>query len=191
MKRPSPSLCCNACNPQLAQDLFTNMDPPPKLSRAAARIKLPSTKGLVNSQNNILLWAQLKSWREEAAEREWGPYFPLGGLGIISDSQIERIVGLACLGALPDTAALRAQLKWCYQDEYGANVISIVLKVYSAALQTLRDCKPAKGNSRKAPTPGPSSSASPEPCTPKVRKCSACGAAGHIGTHLVFSRYRR
>jgi hypothetical protein len=176
LKTPSPSQCCDVCNPKLAQDLFSPMDSPKKPPPMPRRAKLALPPDLLPSEYSALM-SRLKSWREDVAEREWGPFFPLGGLGIIADSQIERVVLLAHSGMLPDTERLKHQLDWCYHHEYGAEVIAIVHELY------LINIPPSIHDAPTTPSQSTLGGSSEPPAkkTTKTYKCRACGGTGHNG----------
>lgn len=173
---------------------------PSKSSSGPKRIKLEPTPNPLPPQYADLL-ARLKLWRDEAAKREWGDYFLLGGLGIIGDEQIDRIVGLAHRGVLPDLKALQTQLDWCYHHEYGPEVLAIVHEVYpnnlpnridipAAVSPSTNDSSPlpiGEGSSLPPLSPGSGSAASPAKKTRKTHTCRACGRTGHIGE---YSEYR-
>jgi hypothetical protein len=201
MKHPPQASCCDICNPQLSADLFGSMDKPTKPPTTPRRAQLPSKSDSPESLEDLLLRSHLKSWREEAATRQWGPFFLVGGLGIISDPQIERIVGLARLGLLPNVDALKSQLKWCFHSEYGAEVVGIVQEVYSTCPPPTKARSPVKRKVSKSETPSraaspahsASSSQTPAGTTgaelkaKRLRRCGLCGGTDHIGELTVAS----
>ncbi|KAG8712223.1 hypothetical protein FRC12_019400 [Ceratobasidium sp. 428] len=77
------------------------------------------------TERDRALAATLYTWRDEAAEARWGPYHPVGGLGIIGDEQIDRIVQLARRQMIPTMADFRREFPWYYMDIYGS-VVGIV-----------------------------------------------------------------
>ncbi|KAB5592160.1 hypothetical protein CTheo_4425 [Ceratobasidium theobromae] len=196
-KSPAPSHCCDVCNPKLVQDLFRLMDSPKKPQATPRRAKISTLPDPLPAEY-LLLMSRLKSWREDAAEHEWGPFFPLGGIGIIGDSQLERVVSLAHMGMLSDMECLRQQLDWCYHHEYGAEMLKIVHEIYPMNIHEYGGSGVASSADSLGPilphpsTPLPTDSTLPpssefignvsEPPAKKVTrvyKCRACGGTGH------------
>ncbi|KAG8690735.1 hypothetical protein FRC08_010433 [Ceratobasidium sp. 394] len=168
------------------------MDAPPNKKAAPRRVKVGQLPDPIPPEY-MTLTSRLKAWREEVVERIYGPFFPLGGLVIIGDPQVERIAGLALMGALPDDKVFRAQVEWCYHDEYGAEVLPIVHEVFPSNVKgTLSTpsthSTPASVSISLPPTPdspvsSDSESAPKRQATTRVYKCRACGGTGHNGKH--------
>jgi hypothetical protein len=189
-KRPPSASCCDICNPHLALDLFDSMEPPPKSTRAHRQ---PKTAALPEPELacDTRLRSLLKEWRDEEAKRQWGPFFPLGGFAIISDPQVEKIINLAHAGRLTDAGNLKSQLAWCYSSKYAGDVARMVCETHPTSITDpsgLSSKQPNTIKLRSAPTPKRDSdnlmladTSGPPVKRPRVHRCSACGAVGHIG----------
>ncbi|KAG9093508.1 hypothetical protein FS749_014270 [Ceratobasidium sp. UAMH 11750] len=203
VKHAPSSLCCDVCSPALSSNLFGSMDDIPRKRNAPRQKKLPPSSPSSDSPEDIILRSRLKNWRGDAASKLWGPFFPVGGLGIILDTQIERIVGLARLGLVPDTNALKVQLKWCFHSEFGADVVALIHEVYPTSPTAHANPRtPAKRKASRLSIPGVSPSTNesestrPNPGTePKAprraRKCGLCGGVDHIASNTVLCPVRR
>lgn len=164
------------------------MDSQVKRAPKKRQIKLRPIGACDNSPQDILLCSRLLSWREEAAVREWGLNFPTAGLGIISDCQIERIVGLARLGVLSDIHILNTQLTWWWSDKFSAEVIAIVHAVWPLLLHPTQAPKGTKRKATNSSIPLDASGASSHTLpAPQVHRrpptCSLCNITGHTGKY--------
>ncbi|KAG8730294.1 hypothetical protein FRC10_002924 [Ceratobasidium sp. 414] len=123
---PPHAECCDVCNPALADFLSTKMD---KLKRPPHQ-HAPTTLDEDNSNDwtdvDHGLEEALFIWQDELAEAKWGPYHPVGGLGIIDDEQIEQIVRLTRHQLIPTMEDFERELKWLYMPEHGTEVLTMV-----------------------------------------------------------------
>ncbi|KAG8753423.1 hypothetical protein FRC12_011547 [Ceratobasidium sp. 428] len=78
------------------------------------------------TERNRALATTLYTWRDEAASARWGPHHLVGGIGIIGDNQIDRLVELARHQMIPTVADFRREFPWYHMDTYGSVVLEIV-----------------------------------------------------------------
>lgn len=173
--KPSPSLCCDICNPLLL-DTRKTTELPPKPPRNPRQTRVLPSTNLKSKLAETRLRTELRSWREEAAMERWGEGFPFGGLGIISNPQIDRIVGLAWDGVLADSSALQRELKWAFHGDYDSKIIEIVHRVFPPAPVPVQK---AASQLKKSLDTAQQDVASP--AKRRAYKCRACGATGHNG----------
>ncbi|KAG8698799.1 hypothetical protein FRC09_007020 [Ceratobasidium sp. 395] len=126
---PPPERCCDICNPKLAQCADPTGDPPTR-TRARPQSKIPEDDIDNWTDVEYSLQEALNDWRDQAAAARWGPNHIVGGIGIIGDEQIDRIVSLARLNRIPSLSKLQQELKWLYSAQYTPEVHQIVLRIY-------------------------------------------------------------
>lgn len=170
--------------------------------RAASKYKIPSS--YVTGIREQQLTGLLLAWAEKEAASLWGSHTLFGGLGIIGDGTIHRIVALASEGVLSDVAALKREVVWYYMLAYGPKVLELVKQTHP--IQT--NGAPVISDANAAPlsrSPGAddSANASPQPSPPLSPRlpqgsksarlkispgrsrgpyhCRSCGNTGHNG----------
>ncbi|QRV85971.1 Helicase conserved C-terminal domain [Ceratobasidium sp. AG-Ba] len=167
---PPPERCCDVCHEALVEcaDAKDNPTAPP---RALPQTTIPAKD--FRNWNNIDhgLREALAIWRDQAAEVRWGPNHLFGGMGIISDDQMDRIVSLARRGRIPSMSKFQRELKWLYFSQYAVDVLNIVHSSYPPPPD--QSC-----SQPKHATPSSHPSISPQ-ATKRIMTCSGCGQPGH------------
>ncbi|KAG9119079.1 hypothetical protein FRC07_006080 [Ceratobasidium sp. 392] len=177
---PPPPLteCCDVCNSELTNFLYNKMDKPKRPPRQPAPTALNEDDSCDWSDVDHGLEEVLYAWRDDLAEAKWGPYHPVGGLGIIDDEQIERIVRLARRQLIPTMEDFQRELKWLYMPEHGTEVLAIVHRSHPPSLPASEPVEPTPTSISVPPATQAKSRAAPQ--------CSACGQSGHTSTYLVL-----
>ncbi|KAB5595270.1 hypothetical protein CTheo_1348 [Ceratobasidium theobromae] len=124
------------------------------------------------AETEHLLNQALHAWREQAAKSRWGENHPFGGIGILSNDQIERLVGLARRQLVLNLSHLHRELKWLYMPEYGPHVLEVIHKFYPPPISA-PEMPPSLTHTRDEasyPANGPVRAPS---------TCSACHKIGH------------
>ncbi|QRV87442.1 DEAD/DEAH box helicase [Ceratobasidium sp. AG-Ba] len=168
---PTPEQCCDICNKLVSNttDAVDDFKPPP---RARPQTKIQDNDFENWSDVDHGLREALCIWRDEAANTRWGPNHLVGGIGIIGDGQIDRIVSLARRGLIPTLPDFERELKWLYFTQYAADVLKIVHNSYPPS-----DTSQAPRNTSRATQSTPRA-----PRTESGRKpmtCSGCWTTGH------------
>ncbi|KAG8710059.1 hypothetical protein FRC11_004919 [Ceratobasidium sp. 423] len=170
---PSPSECCDVCNPTLADSLFALMEEPPKSIRTRAPTTLPNEDLLEWTNADEGLEEALDIWREQKAKSLWGENHIIGGGGILSNKQIERIIRLAQRQLIPTLPDFQRELRWYFMPDYGAEVLAVIHSSHPPLIPEPHLMSPIAVN---LPEPVPLREAQPKP---RVVRCSACQGAGH------------
>ncbi|CAE6445209.1 unnamed protein product [Rhizoctonia solani] len=168
---PLPADCCDVCNPKLAEFLSA-MEPPPKTTRATPQKHIPDDDIDNWTKADHSLSQTLRDWRDQMARAHWGENHLFGGIGLLSNEQIQRLVGLARRQLLFHLTDLQRELKWYYMTEYGLHILEVIHKFYPAPAPAL--------NIPAAPCrtfEEPSQPAGKLPRAPST--CSACHKVGH------------
>ncbi|KAG8723808.1 hypothetical protein FRC09_001710 [Ceratobasidium sp. 395] len=167
---PPPEQCCDICNKLVVEstNALEDFKAPPR-ARPQTKIQDKDYEKWSNTDHGLR--EALCIWRDQAAEARWGPYHPVGGIGIIGDNQIDRIVSLARRGLIPNLSSFEREFKWSYFAQYAVDVLKIV-----------HDSCPPPNTSQPPPTiPTKTQRAAPAPRSEpkKVMTCSGCGTPGH------------
>lgn len=198
-----PSACCNACNPALG-DFLKDMESPPPAARAARTTTLTQKDREEWGDKDQALREALKSWREKAAELEWGPNHFIGGFGILPNDHVDRLVRLSRRGVLANVVDLQRELRWHFHSQYGSQVLEVIHSIYPHI-----DTPPVTPNHKRNPPNPPSlrsASTAPEPTMAEAQDplppanpasrptrtitCGACGVKGHNGTPFFTSSFK-
>lgn len=170
--------------------------------RAASKYKIPSS--YVTGIREQQLTGLLLAWAEKEAASLWGSHSLFGGLGIIGDGTIHRIVALASEGVLSNVAAFKREVDWYYMLAYGPKVLELVKQTHpiqtngapitaDANATPLSRSPGAYDSANASPQPSPP----PSPCPPQGSKspcpkispgrsrapyhCRSCSNTGHNG----------
>lgn len=172
---PERASCCDVCNPALS-DFLSTMEDPIRPPRNPTQTRISSNDVDSWTTADFGLEEALEIWREQASESRWGPNHIIGGIGILCDDQIERIVGLARRQLVSTTADLQHELKWHYHSLHGAEVLAVVHSSHPPVADIPQTIKNA--------TPSDSSN---DPAASKIRimRCSLCRQPGHNSQSLA------
>ncbi|QRV87678.1 Helicase conserved C-terminal domain [Ceratobasidium sp. AG-Ba] len=159
-------------------------DSPPESKRAPNQIQLQNEDPEKWSDTDHGLREALEIWRDETAAARWGRHHMIGGVGLLGDEQIERIVPLARQGLIQTVENLKRHIpKWHYHDRYGSQILNIILGVYPA------QSNPAPPGASVAGAT--STSSAPAPKRPRAQvHCGVCGEAGHNSERPPKSKER-
>lgn len=189
---PSPSRCCDMCNPKLAEPL-SQMEKPPDATRSPAQTKLPDYDPKTLTDADHGLREALCIWRDRVARDQWGPHHVVGGIGIIGNDQIKRIIQLARQRLIPTLSDLQKELKWLYMAEYGAEVLAIVHSSHPHPKRQLIGAYTASispsTSQQSVETPVADTSSSQK--KPRTIRCSACWEFGHNSKYLNHNEFMR
>ncbi|QRW07800.1 Helicase conserved C-terminal domain [Ceratobasidium sp. AG-Ba] len=166
---PPPEQCCDICNRLIVEttDAADDFKPPP---RACPQTKFQDHDFENWSDVNHGLREALCIWQDEAANTCWGPYHLVGGIGIIGDNQIDRIVLLARRGLIPTLSNFEREFKWLYFPQYAMDVLKIIHNSYpppDVSQTPLNSSTRTKNTARTRTEPK------------KIMTCSGCWIPGH------------
>ncbi|KAH7335285.1 P-loop containing nucleoside triphosphate hydrolase protein [Rhizoctonia solani] len=161
-------------NETVADPLFATMEELPKSTRTRAPTTLPSGDTAEWTDADEGLEEALDIWREEKANSLWGPMHIVGGGGIISDKQIERIVQLARRQLISTLSDFQQELRWLFMASYGAEVLAVVHSSHPPLISEL----PPNSSTVNMPGLAPVENSQSKP---RMVHCSACLRAGHSG----------
>ncbi|KAI9059314.1 hypothetical protein FKP32DRAFT_1679914 [Trametes sanguinea] len=183
---PSP-ICCSLCSPthpvfDLLPPLGDSVDKPkvPRASQVDSHYKM--------NANDAELRAALHTLRREHTVRLYGlaHFHELGAGAVMSDDVLKRIVDCARVHKLRDCEALFRETKWHHTDDLGDAVLQLVHKFYPLPVP-LAPSNPGQTNG--APPENEQESSSSAAAKRAPRRCSACGAFGHIKSNIACPNY--
>ncbi|CDO76692.1 hypothetical protein BN946_scf184975.g1 [Trametes cinnabarina] len=185
---PPSTVCCSLCTP--SHPLFSmlaSIDEPldkPKASRTSQ----VDSKYTFNPRD-IKLRDGLHALRRENTVRLFGLSHldELGPGAVMSDEILKRIIDCARVYKLRDIEALYRETKWHRAHELGEAVLRLVHEVYPAPVP-LAPVDAALSGREMLDAHQQSSSSKSGPSRIQ-RRCSACGAFGHIKTNVSCPRY--
>jgi hypothetical protein len=169
---PDRSRCCDICTPALAAFLSVMEDfsQPPR-NPTQSRIAGNDTDTWMDS--DFGLQEALEIWREQAAEARWGPNHMIGGIGILSDDQIERIIGLARRRLISTPMDFQRELKWHYHSQHGIEALAVIHSSHPPQDTTIVTSSSANLSSASL------SNVQAPPKSIRIMKCSICREPGH------------
>jgi hypothetical protein len=159
------------------------MEPLPPTARTPSQTKLNNSGPDNWTDAEHGLREALCIWREQAAGTRWGHHHMVGGIGIISNDQIKRIVSLARQQLIPSISDLQRELKWLYMAQYGAEVLSIVHSSHPPPKPQMESIATTPLSTTGS---GISPSNTPSQKKPRIVRCSACHELGHNSKLILW-----